>query len=171
MPSRSAARPRKSDSTVIELPITPKTEKGTQAPSTATKTAPPTKSAEAKAVEKPAKPKSKARSVTKEAVEPKDKVAAKPVAEKPAAQIELPRAEAPAPKVEAAISEKPPVKKPAVRPASSEAQQISPEERQRLVAEAAYYIAERRGFATGYEQEDWLAAEAEVEQRLKGSTK
>jgi hypothetical protein len=35
-------------------------------------------------------------------------------------------------------------------------------EREELVRTAAYYRAERRGFAPGYEWEDWLAAEAEV---------
>ena len=32
-----------------------------------------------------------------------------------------------------------------------------------LIATAAYYRAEKRGFAPGYEQEDWLAAEREVD--------
>ena len=36
------------------------------------------------------------------------------------------------------------------------------------IAEAAYFRAERRGFAPGHELEDWLAAEDEVEQRLIG---
>jgi hypothetical protein len=31
---------------------------------------------------------------------------------------------------------------------------------------AAYFRAERRGFAPGYEIEDWLAAEAEVAVKL-----
>jgi hypothetical protein len=31
-----------------------------------------------------------------------------------------------------------------------------------MIAEAAYYRAEQRGFAPGGEFEDWLAAEAEV---------
>ncbi|MBI3068227.1 MAG: DUF2934 domain-containing protein [Betaproteobacteria bacterium] len=43
---------------------------------------------------------------------------------------------------------------------------ISPEERRRLIAEAAYFIAERRGFAAGSELEDWLQAEAQIEGRL-----
>ena len=30
------------------------------------------------------------------------------------------------------------------------------------IAEAAYYLAERRGFEPGFELDDWLAAEAEV---------
>jgi hypothetical protein len=35
-------------------------------------------------------------------------------------------------------------------------------ERRRLVAEAAYYHAERRGFAPGGELQDWLDAETEI---------
>ena len=31
-----------------------------------------------------------------------------------------------------------------------------------LIAEAAYLRAERRGFAPGYADEDWIAAEAEI---------
>lgn len=37
-----------------------------------------------------------------------------------------------------------------------------------LVALAAYYRAERRGFASGGDIEDWLAAEREVAARLDG---
>jgi len=39
---------------------------------------------------------------------------------------------------------------------------ISPEERHRLIAEAAFYRAERRGFAPGDPMQDWLEAEAEI---------
>ena len=46
---------------------------------------------------------------------------------------------------------------------------LSPEKRKRLVAEAAYFIAERRGFAAGREFDDWLQAEAEVSRRVGGS--
>lgn len=35
-------------------------------------------------------------------------------------------------------------------------------QRQTMIAEAAYYCAERRGFAPGHELEDWLRAEAEI---------
>lgn len=45
---------------------------------------------------------------------------------------------------------------------------LSPEERRRLIAETAYFIAERRGFSAGSELEDWLQAEAEVNRRLGG---
>ena len=36
-----------------------------------------------------------------------------------------------------------------------------------MIAEGAYLRAERRGFAPGYEEMDWLAAEAEVDALLK----
>ena len=34
--------------------------------------------------------------------------------------------------------------------------------RQAMIADAAYFRAEKRGFAPGHETEDWLAAEIEV---------
>jgi len=36
-------------------------------------------------------------------------------------------------------------------------------DRGRWIAEAAYYRAEKRGFAPGFALEDWLSAEAEVD--------
>ena len=44
---------------------------------------------------------------------------------------------------------------------------VSDEARRAMVAQAAYLRAERRGFAPGYEEEDWLAAEAEVDALLR----
>ena len=44
---------------------------------------------------------------------------------------------------------------------------ISEDVRRGMIAEGAYLRAERRGFAPGYEEEDWLAAEAEVDALLK----
>jgi hypothetical protein len=43
---------------------------------------------------------------------------------------------------------------------------VDPEQRAALIAEAAYFRAERRGFAPGHETEDWLADESEVDARL-----
>lgn len=39
---------------------------------------------------------------------------------------------------------------------------VSHEQRSHYVEVAAYYIAERRGFAPGDVMQDWLAAEAEI---------
>ena len=43
---------------------------------------------------------------------------------------------------------------------------VTTEERHQLIAEAAYFRAEQRSFAPGYELEDWLNAEAEIEIKL-----
>lgn len=45
----------------------------------------------------------------------------------------------------------------------SSAAPITPETRRLMVAEAAYYIAENRGFESGHEVEDWLLAEQQIE--------
>jgi hypothetical protein len=39
------------------------------------------------------------------------------------------------------------------------------DDRLALIAQAAYFRSEHRGFQPGHELEDWLAAEAEVDQR------
>jgi Protein of unknown function (DUF2934) len=46
--------------------------------------------------------------------------------------------------------------------------QVTPEARRALIAESAYLRAERRGFEPGHENEDWLAAEQEVDALLTG---
>jgi hypothetical protein len=43
---------------------------------------------------------------------------------------------------------------------------VSPEELRKLISEAAYYRAKRRGFEPGHELEDWVQAEAEVMSRV-----
>jgi hypothetical protein len=43
------------------------------------------------------------------------------------------------------------------------------EDRYRMIAEAAYYRAEQRGFTPGSELDDWLAAEIEVDALLADS--
>ena len=45
---------------------------------------------------------------------------------------------------------------------------ISADERRKLIAEAAYLRAERRGFRGGSPEQDWLDAEAEVDRALAG---
>jgi len=46
------------------------------------------------------------------------------------------------------------------RPGSGPA--LSLQERERLIAQAAYFRAEKRGFEPGCELQDWVEAEAEV---------
>jgi hypothetical protein len=45
--------------------------------------------------------------------------------------------------------------------------QLDTERRNAMIAEAAYYRAERRGFESGFELEDWLEAEAEIDGLFK----
>lgn len=47
---------------------------------------------------------------------------------------------------------------------------IDPEGRWSMVAEAAYYRSESRGFEPGHEVEDWLAAELEIDRELSGAS-
>jgi hypothetical protein len=46
---------------------------------------------------------------------------------------------------------------------------IEPERRGVMIAEAAYYRAERRCFEPGHELEDWLAAEGEIDGMSTGN--
>lgn len=46
------------------------------------------------------------------------------------------------------------------------AKSVSAETRQKMIAEAAYYIAERRGFAGNESYDDWVKAEAEIDAML-----
>ena len=52
--------------------------------------------------------------------------------------------------------------------ATSFSAEVSNEEKYRLIAESAYFRSEKRSFAPGYELDDWLAAEAEFEKKLRG---
>ncbi|WP_295540023.1 DUF2934 domain-containing protein [uncultured Thiohalocapsa sp.] len=45
----------------------------------------------------------------------------------------------------------------------------TPAERTEMIAVAAYYLAERRGFAPGGAEADWLHAEAQIERMLAGA--
>jgi hypothetical protein len=70
---------------------------------------------------------------------------------------------------EGTVAERKKAARPAARGASrkvSRATSVSSEQRQQMIARAAYLRAERRGFAPGAEMQDWLEAEAEVDQRL-----
>lgn len=51
-------------------------------------------------------------------------------------------------------------------PEPPQRQRHTPEDRQSMIAKAAYLLAERRNFASGHELDDWLAAEAEVDREL-----
>jgi hypothetical protein len=56
---------------------------------------------------------------------------------------------------------------PRTRAKSSKSSRETPQEqRQEMIATAAYFRAEQRGFTGGTELDDWLAAEAEINDRL-----
>jgi len=43
---------------------------------------------------------------------------------------------------------------------------VTPEQRRRMIEEAAYFIAEHRGFSQGDCDDDWIRAESEIDQML-----
>ncbi|MBS4098816.1 MAG: DUF2934 domain-containing protein [Sulfuricella sp.] len=47
-------------------------------------------------------------------------------------------------------------------PAKSRKARPAQYDRRQMIAEAAYYYAERRGFAEGGDLDDWLQAEAQI---------
>ena len=51
-------------------------------------------------------------------------------------------------------------------PERSADQSLSAQQIYMLIQESAYYRAEARGFSPGYEEQDWLEAEAEIKARL-----
>lgn len=55
---------------------------------------------------------------------------------------------------------------PAPKPVAATSAGASPQRLEQMIAEAAYYRAEKRGFAPGFENRDWLEAEKEVLARL-----
>jgi hypothetical protein len=65
----------------------------------------------------------------------------------------------------AAPKKAPAVRKAVAKPAISTPKAAGPD-RAEMVRMAAFFRAERRGFAPGYEIEDWLAAEVEVAERI-----
>jgi hypothetical protein len=86
--------------------------------------------------------------------------AAKPAAPaaKAAPAAAAPAAKAPAPAAPAAPAAKAPPKAPKV---------VSADERRKLVTEAAYFIAQKRGFSGGNPVHDWLLAEKQVDETLR----
>ena len=46
------------------------------------------------------------------------------------------------------------------------AAEFDPQVRHRMISEAAYRLYARRGYVEGFELEDWLQAEAEVDRQL-----
>jgi hypothetical protein len=55
------------------------------------------------------------------------------------------------------------------KPVPIEEPALTENELRRMVSEAAYYLAEKRGFAPGSESDDWRQAEQEVLARVRES--
>ncbi|MFA6904138.1 MAG: DUF2934 domain-containing protein [Gallionellaceae bacterium] len=90
--------------------------------------------------------------------------AKKPAAKTPAKKPVVKKEVLPKP----AAEEGKPARKPAVKKSAPKqnAVAVSPEQRYQMISIAAYFKAERRGFAGGYEMQDWISAEAEVDAML-----
>jgi len=56
--------------------------------------------------------------------------------------------------------------KPAATAKSAAKPAVDPQVRLRMIAEAAYYIAEKRGFIHGHHDADWAAAEKQIDSLL-----
>lgn len=56
---------------------------------------------------------------------------------------------------------------PAATPKPAAASPAAANAKLQMIAEAAYYIAEKRGFQGGDAVQDWLTAEAQIEQLIK----
>lgn len=69
-----------------------------------------------------------------------------------------------APRKRAPAAKKTPVRR---TTKSSATQGVSDQERYKMIQDAAYYLAEKRGFAPGHAQEDWAEAERQVDEQLK----
>lgn len=94
-------------------------------------------------------------------------------AAKPKAPAKAAAAKKPEPAVKKATAKpaapKAPAKAAAPKPATARAKKpkgVPAEQRRNYIEMAAYYIAERRGFAPGNPLEDWVQAEAEIDRLL-----
>ena len=91
----------------------------------------------------------------------------------PSAPASKPRAKAKSVATPEPLSVPPEVTMEAMPPSQARAKRaavgkpgVTEDVRRGMIAEAAYLRAERRGFAPGNEEADWLAAEAEVDRLL-----
>jgi hypothetical protein len=87
----------------------------------------------------------------------------------PKAKVAVKPAPAPKPKPAPKAAPKSTPKDSAAKPARARAKKIGgvpAEQRRHYIEMAAYYIAERRGFAPGNPLEDWVQAEAEIDRLL-----
>lgn len=55
------------------------------------------------------------------------------------------------------------------KPKANSMTAVTPELRYRMIAEAAFYIAEKHGFDPNRSIDDWLEAEVMIDERLRGT--
>jgi hypothetical protein len=112
-------------------------------------------------IDPPAKPR-KSKSAVAVPAEP----VAKKKATKTATVVETKEAKPIPAKAKAAVAEPKEVKASKARPkpkaADTKPSDVTRKELKHLIAVAAYHRAEKRGFAPGYELQDWLDAEADI---------
>ena len=135
---------------------------------TAKKTPASTKST-ATATSKPAAKKVVAEAaVTKTTAKSTAATSDKKSAAKPVAKVAVKKSAT----AKATPAESAPVKKTALNDTKETAQQpktvaASPEHRYHMIATAAYFLAQGRGFVGGYEMQDWITAEQKIDAQLK----
>lgn len=78
----------------------------------------------------------------------------------------MPRAKNPLPVIIKKRAPRKSAAKPKAEAEASVTRFVGLEQRAALIAEAAFFRAEKRGFAPGSEVQDWLAAEADVDAKL-----
>jgi hypothetical protein len=111
---------------------------------------------------------SKAKPVVKKtAAVPKISLEKKPAVKKPAPSKTV----AAKPTASKTVAAKPAAAKPKIAKSPTAKgngkSHITPEQRYRMICDAAYFLAERRGFVGGNPSDDWVAAEAEVDELLR----
>lgn len=86
---------------------------------------------------------------------------------KPAESVKAVAKKAPAAKAEKVSAPKAKPATVAKKPAAAKAKKsVTPQQRYMMICEAAYFKAQRRGFAPENEIQDWLDAEAEINSLL-----
>lgn len=110
------------------------------------------------------KPKAESKTTTKTAAKPAAKVAGKATAK--TAPKTTASAKPATVKKQATAAPAKPARAPAARKKAGGGNTVPAEQRSHYVEVAAFYIAERRGFAPGNPVNDWLAAEAEIDALL-----
>ena len=107
------------------------------------------------------------KAAAKKAAAKKAVPATKAAAMKPVAAVE----KAAAPKAKKApvkkVAADKPAKTTAAKKKSDSPVTIAAEHRYHMIATAAYYLAQGRGFAGGYEMQDWISAEAQIDLQIK----